>query len=246
MASHLVDTHCHLDLYDDPKRVAEKANREKIYTIGVTNTPSVFEYTEALVESTKYLRPAVGLHPQLAHQRHQELDLIWPLLNRTRYVGEIGLDYITQNQAVRAIQREVFTKILEKCASLGKKVITIHSRRAAKDAIAIIGPRFPGTIILHWFSGTQVELRSALASSYYFSINSTMVASKKGEEIIRVIPHERILTETDGPFVEIDGRKCQPSDVGYVINKLSLIWRMSADETQQKIFSNFKNALNLS
>ena len=243
MSAHLIDTHCHLDLYDDPKQVAEKANREGIYTIGVTNTPSVFEYTETLVEPNKYLRPAVGLHPQLAYQRRQELDLMWPFLERTRYVGEVGLDYTTQDPADRAAQRDVFATILERCARLGNRVITIHSRRAARDTINIIGSRFPGTIILHWFSGTQVELREAIASNYYFSVNSAMVASKKGQELICAIPRERILTETDGPFVEIDRHKCQPTDVGQIIDSISTLWQLPAEEARQRVFANFKEAL---
>ena len=69
----LFDTHCHVDLYPDPVGLVREAERRGIYTIAVTNTPSVFPATAAIVKGCRYVRPALGLHPQLAAERRGEL-----------------------------------------------------------------------------------------------------------------------------------------------------------------------------
>jgi TatD DNase family protein len=156
-----VDTHCHIDLYENPAAVIAEAEAERVYTIAVTNAPSVFHHTTLLVAHTRYVRPAVGLHPQLVHSHGHEVKHIRPLLRETRYVGEIGLDYITEDGAQRRAQREVLSQILDWCAEYHDKVLTLHSRKAASDVIKAIGPKYPGRIILHWFTGTTKELEQA-------------------------------------------------------------------------------------
>src|SRR5258706_10238185 len=140
--SHLHDTHCHVDLYPDYRRLIDECEQERIYTLAVTNTPSVFRMCADLTRNHPFVRPAVGLHPELAAQRQHELPLIPDLLNETRYVGEIGLDYVTMDAENRRVQRHVFAVILEMAAGFGDRVLTVHSRRAAQEVVAMIGPRF--------------------------------------------------------------------------------------------------------
>src|SRR5689334_4805517 len=129
----LVDTHCHLDLYPDPSRIIHEVNAGGVYTIAVTNTPSVFRPLVALARRAARIRVALGLHPELAHRRQSELPLLLELLPETRYIGEIGLDHVTTDASDRASQRRVLDAILRACDAVGDKVLTIHSRRAADD-----------------------------------------------------------------------------------------------------------------
>ena len=112
LAACLVDTHFHLDLFPDAAAVADRCEARQIYTIAVTNAPCVFEKTERMTRGRKYLRAALGLHPELAVERRGELPMFRMLLPRTRYVGEIGLDYCTPSASDRRIQRSVFEEIL--------------------------------------------------------------------------------------------------------------------------------------
>jgi len=116
----------------------------------------------------------------LVGTRHRELPLLEELLGETRYVGEAGLDYVTRDPAERARQRQVFATILNCCASHGDKVLTIHSRRAADEVVAMLGADFPGTAILHWFSGSSKTLAKAVAQGCFFSINPAMLESTGG------------------------------------------------------------------
>lgn len=239
----LVDAHCHIDLFENPHSVAEEAESCHIYTIAVTNTPSVYAYTESMVEGLSYIRSAVGLHPELAVTRKHELSQMWQILKRTRYVGEIGLDYQTTDESDRRVQVKVLEQILACCAEYGNKVLTVHSRRAAEDLISVIGKDYPGKTILHWYSGSIRELKRALNYGFYFSVNSAMVKSKRGRNLISKIPRDRLLTETDGPFIRISGELANPRHVSQVLKGLGEIWSIGFDEARGQVLGNFRNLL---
>jgi len=239
----LVDAHFHLDLFPDPATIAHEIEAAHIHTIAVTNSPSVFFHTRMLTEGCSFLHPAVGLHPQLVAARAGEVDSMWPLLEETRFIGEVGLDYVTKDEAERRLQRDIFTRILARCAAFGNKIVTVHSRRAAGDVIAALGPAFPGKVILHWFSGTSAELDEAASRGLYFSVNPAMTLSKSGQSIIARIPRERMLSETDGPFVELAGQPAQPKDVTRVIDCLARLWDVAPATARDIVSDNFTRLL---
>jgi TatD DNase family protein len=243
----MVDAHCHIDLYPNPQEVLAAAEAGKVYTIAVTNAPSVFHYTATLSANCRYVRAAAGLHPQLVHSHAGELEQLWSLLDRTRYVGEVGLDYQTPIQTERQAQRRVFSKILERCAAYGNKVITVHSRRAAADVIAAVGENYlGGSVILHWFSGTTGELEKAIQCGIYFSVNMAMTSSRGGQKLIQGMPIDRVVTETDGPFVKVSQEAASPSDVSTVVFHLARIWGLSVEEAGNQIISNFRRLVEAS
>lgn len=240
----LVDVHCHVDLYGkDEAMVLEEIEHRRIHTIAVTNAPSVFFHTRDLAESRNYLHPAVGLHPELVTSHGHELDRMWSYLSETRFVGEIGLDYVTSDLELRRRQREVFSQILGRCAEYGDKVLTVHSRRSATDVIAMIGDHFPGTVILHWFSGTARELERAATAGCWFSVNPAMFRSQSGVELVKLMPTDRVLTESDGPFVKEKGRPCTPADSIDALRGLSKTWSISTAEAARRVADNFQRAL---
>ena len=238
-----IDSHFHFDLYKDSAQVLAEIEASRVTTLAVTNAPSVFHHTLKIAQSTRYLLPAVGLHPELVATRGRELDAMWPMLEQTRYVGEIGLDYVTTDPANRRAQKDAFSRILERCASYGDKILSVHSRRSAADVISAIGDRFPGRVILHWFSGSRRELERALAFGFYFSVGPAMVRSRNGQVLLAGMPKDRVLTETDGPFVQTDGRPARPTDIAQVVREISGIWGQSAAETKAAISRNFSSLL---
>jgi TatD DNase family protein len=236
----VVDAHCHVDLYSDPKAVVAQAEALRIRTIAVTNAPSVFSFTRDVTAECRYVRPAAGLHPELVHSHGHELERLWPLLEETRYVGEVGLDYVTTDSRIRARQREVFGAIVERCAALGNKILTIHSRRAAADVIATVGPTFPGKAILHWFSGTVRQLEQAAAAGFFFSVNPSVLSSKSGRTLAASMPRERVLTETDGPFVKLGARPTTPPDTALVVQALAVLWHMEPAQARDVVATNLQ------
>jgi len=229
----LIDTHFHLDLIKNPEGLIKEINKQKIYTIAVTNLPQLFHNTVKLCEGYTYLRPALGYHPELAHKYNDQISLFKEIVHQTRYIGEVGLDNQKKSNVDFADQKKIFESIIDTCGSIGGKVLTIHSRKAEQQVIDIIGNCFPGKVILHWYSGSLKELERALSYGFYFSINYKMTKSANGKKIIEQIPTERILLETDGPFtmnnnetftpimtklikIEIDKIKAIPSSQDYL------------------------------
>lgn len=246
MAEHrtcLVDTHCHLDLYPDPASLLRSVEAAGIYTIAVTNAPSVFSHTKQLTEKSRYVRAAIGLHPELVKTHAHERPLFWQHLAETRYVGEVGLDHVTTDTADRSLQREVFAEVLEHCAAIGGKILTVHSRRAASTVIDMVGRDFPGVVILHWFSGSLREASRAADNGLYFSVNPAMTRSKSGQALIERLDPDRVLTETDGPFVSLGKEPATPPDVSVVLRHLAEAWRMDEAEAANRVFSTLRRVL---
>ncbi|MEQ8192807.1 MAG: Qat anti-phage system TatD family nuclease QatD, partial [Candidatus Eremiobacterota bacterium] len=234
-----VDTHCHIDLYPSPVKLVEEIEKNKIYTIGLTNTPSVFTYMYNLAKDKKYLRAAIGFHPQVVSSRLSELNLMWDYIERTRYIGEIGLDYSKISDSDKTIQKQVFEKILERCAIYKNKIISIHSKRSSEDIVNIIGANYPGKVILHWFSGNTGTLKRAIELGFYFSINYSMTNTENGKKIINEIPINKILTETDGPFIKIYSNPATPMDIPKIIENISAILNKNNEIIKKTVFNNF-------
>jgi TatD DNase family protein len=238
-----VDAHFHFDLFKDPAAIVAEIESLRIRTIAVTNAPSVFHHTLNFSRSTRYLLPAVGLHPELVATHGHEVNSMWPMLEQTRFVGEIGLDYVTCDRENKAAQRDVFSRILERCAPYGDKVISIHSRRSAADVVSAIGHGYPGRIILHWFSGSSRDLNKAISSGFYFSVGPAMVRSKNGLSLLSAMPKDHVLTETDGPFVQVSERPAKPRDVAIVVEAIAEVWGTSTSETMSAISRNFDSVV---
>ena len=239
----LVDTHCHVDLFPNPAALVRDIERRRIYTIAVTNAPSVFPRLCEILADASFVRPALGLHPELAVERHRELSQFEQLLTRTRYVGEVGLDYQTTVESERALQRRVLATIIERCDAAGGKVVTVHSRRAAEDVVSAFGERFRGKYILHWYSGGVKALRRAVANGAYFSFNTATMRSDRGMSLVAEVPRERVLTETDGPFVAFDDEPAQPHRVTAVLEGLATVWGTTAEESCRIVYENFSSLL---
>jgi TatD DNase family protein len=214
----VIDFHCHLDLYPEPASVADRCHKEGIYVLSVTTTPMAWEGTKRLERPR--IRTALGLHPQLAHERKSELALFDRLLPQARYVGEIGLDGAPEFKPHWNDQLHVFRHVLESCSNAGGRILSVHSRRAASQVLGELAA-YPtaGTPILHWFSGTVRELACAIEGGCWFSIGLPMLNTKKGRSFIERMPPERVLTESDGPFARVDERPAMPWDtLGSVLN----------------------------
>lgn len=240
-----VDAHCHLDLYPDPQAVARTCEESQTYTISVTNLPSAFAKTERLTAGLAFVRPAAGLHPELVRQFPHAVDQLLVAIERTKYVGEVGLDYTNSDVENRQLQRRVFERTLEHCDSLGGRVITVHSRRAAEDVVALAGSATRCTIILHWFSGSEKIAARAAAAHCFFSVNPAMIRSAAGRKIVAAIPDDRLLTETDGPFVKHAGRAAQPFDVATLLPAIAEIRNQTPQGIRTLILENFRRAVTL-
>lgn len=241
--SALVDFHCHLDLYPDHQAVIDQCEREAVYTLAVTTTPKAWARNHQLASATKYVRAALGLHPQLVASRAAELALWKELASETRYVGEIGLDLGPRHHRSLDLQKQVFGEILARCADLGDRILTVHSVRSVKTVLDMIEARLPrtrGQVVMHWFTGTVAELRRAVDLGCHFSVNHGMLDGERRRALVAAIPLDRLLTETDGPFTQMSGRPSRPSDVSVAVLDLARLHGIDASAMARRITKNLR------
>jgi TatD DNase family protein len=242
----LLDFHCHLDLYPDHAAEVERCEREGVFTLTVTTTPRAWLRNHELASATRHVRAALGLHPQLVAHRAHEIGLWEELLPQTRYVGEVGLDAGPRFYKSLETQREIFARVLSLCAAAKNKVVTVHSVRATKAVLDMIEHHLPpshGRVVLHWFTGTVAEAKRAIDLGCYFSVNAEMLANEKRATITKTFPLNRVLTETDGPFTQTNGRPTRPSDVWIAVDALARLHAMAPADISAAIMENLKSVL---
>lgn len=215
-----------------------------MYVLSVTTTPSAWKNTAALAADAKRIRTGLGLHPQLAHERAHELELFDRFISETRYVGEVGLDGAPEYRKHWQVQINVFEHVLEKCQSLGGRVLSIHSRRASAAVLDRLERfRGAGTPILHWFSGSFRDLDRAVELGCWFSVGPAMLGSANGKKLVQRMPSERIFTESDGPFAQLNSHPVMPWHVERAIHELSGIWLLPPAKVARIIDDNLRSML---
>jgi len=247
MTHALVDFHCHLDLYPDFENIIKESERANIYTLAVTTTPRAWQRNYELTKDLQYVRPALGLHPQLVGKNTaQELSLWEQFLPQAKYVGEVGLDAGQDNFRTLDEQKKVFERILTLCAEAGDKVLSVHAVRTVTpvlDMIESLLPRGRGKTVIHWFSGTPAQARRAINLGCYFSINAPMLYNDRNEVLLKFIPPDRLLTETDGPFTQNGSNPSRPRDVAQTVRALGKLRQLSPDQMTEQIAKNLKDLL---
>lgn len=198
---HLYDTHFHLDLQKNRTASIREIEENQIYTIAVTNLPDLYRKEMAEIKS-KYIRISLGFHPELIYQYRKQILLMWELLPEARYIGEVGLDFV--DKTYHHEQVSFFRDLVERCRYDQSKIMTIHSRRATGKVLELLGDDFRFKAILHWYTGSKEEMIEAINKGCYISVNYAMLRSRRFVELLPLIPPNRILLETDSPFIDFN------------------------------------------
>jgi len=232
-----VDAHCHLDRFPSPIQVWRDAVTAGVVTVAVTELPSSFRPLATKFGRREGLRLALGFHPlRVADSATSELHLFRRHLDRTDYVGEVGLDFSQHGRASQEQQVALFERLLDE-PGIRRKVVSVHTRgaeRAAIDRLAAAGIHG----ILHWYTGPLGLIDQALAAGLYFSINPAMTQSAHGRRVIAAVPSGRVLTETDGPYTRTGRRPSKPADIPALVALLAATWNADQAEARQRIWDN--------
>ncbi len=201
----IYDMHCHIDLMPSMSSFADEALRNDIGILAVTTTPKAYAKEISILNKYTNIRVALGLHPQLAGARYNELRLIETYIDEAVYIGEIGLDFNKEFYASKKKQVDIFENIIKWSNRDTGKVISIHAVHSDKMVLDILEKYHcteKNKCILHWFSGSLSQLRRAIAMECFFSINGVMLTSASGQMLIKNIPPEKIVFESDAPFIK--------------------------------------------
>jgi len=222
----VIDTHAHLDACADrPSALIRRARSvgvERIVTVG-TGIESCRAVVE-LADRHEEVFAAVGIDPhQAGDAEANRVDELRNLAEHDRVVavGETGLDYF-RDRAPRDRQRRLFEAQLELAAGLGKPVV-IHTRDADADTAAVLAG-FDGTVVMHCFSSPGL-LATVLERGYYVSFAGNVTYPKASDlrAAVAQVPNERILVETDSPYLAPQARRGRPNEPANVVLTLEAL-----------------------
>jgi len=244
----VIDTHAHLDALDDPASAIARAHAvgvDRIVAVGcgIESTRA----TLAIADGHDGVAVAAGIHPHQAADGESLDDLSALVGDNVVAIGEIGLDYF-RDYAPRDDQRRVFRAQLELAQTLQKPVI-VHSR-AADDETGTILREFDGTVVLHCFSSPGL-LPVALERGYYVSFAGNVTYPKAADlrEVAAQVPPNRILAETDCPYLApqpVRGRTNEPAYVAHTVASLADTRGDDPAELAQRIVANASAAFGVS
>jgi TatD DNase family protein len=222
----VTDTHAHLDACVEPAidvvARARAAGVERIIAVG-SGLDSCRE-TLGIARAHSGVWAALGIHPhQAADPDASRLDELRELLSDERAVavGETGLDFY-RDYAPRDRQRDLFGRQLELAGELGKPVV-VHTREADEETAAAL-ELFEGTVVLHCFSSPEL-LPVALVRRYYVSFagNVTYPKAEELREAARQVPADRLLAETDSPYLSPQPRRGRPNEPANVVHTVATL-----------------------
>ncbi len=253
---YLVDSHCHLNyggLIDDLEGVLDRAKDAGVGCLLAINTKlSEFDDVLKIANEHEHIFASVGVHP---HEAEKEPDIaLGALLSRTEHakvvaIGETGLDYFYDN-APRDMQRTNFAVHMD-AARASQLPLIVHTRDADDDCIEMLRTgsakgAFPG--VIHCFTATEHLAQAALDMGFYISISGivTFKNAKELQAIVKNIPLNRLLVETDSPFlapIPHRGRTCEPAYVEdtarFIAELRGIDFNLLREETTSNFFKLF-------
>lgn len=247
-----VDSHCHLEMESYKKDRDEVIKRAidggVLYILTVATEEKYFQTVSELTKKFKNLFGAIGIHPHNSIQLNDHTEkAIKEYLNKNKKIvayGEIGLDFF-KNYSPHNIQRETFIRQVFLAKDFALPII-IHSREAKEDTLKILKDAKATTGVIHCYSYNKEYAKKFLDLGFYISISGTLTYGKKQDtiDVVRYIPMDRLLSETDAPFlapVLFRGKRNEPLYVKYTVETIAQLKGISIEEVKIAIFENFKN-----
>lgn len=235
-----VDFHVHMDFYKNPEEIIKTYEEKQIYSLFVTNLPQIYEVHLKKYNKYKYIKLALGYHPEMLDYYSFEESIFNKYFNSTNYIGEVGIDGSKKYSHNLETQATIFDYICSKVNN-GPKIMTIHSKKAEEIVLQILKKYNIKFAVFHWYSGSIKTLKEIVDNGYYFSINPSMLQSQKGKEILNNIPFDRMLYESDGPFTKYNKRITEPNNLEDIYNDFNNFY--SIDNFKEIVFNNFKKIL---
>ncbi len=251
----LVDTHCHLnhkDFNDDREDIFKEIEENMEFVVNIGYDLSSSRKSIEYAEKYKNVYATVGLHPtDIGDEWNPIVENALLEMGKNEKVvaiGEIGLDYhwMTKNESV---QKQWFREQMEIARKLNKPVV-IHTREATEDTVKIL-KEFPDLHgIVHCYPGSY-EIAMEVIGNYYFGIGGvlTFKNSKKMVEVVKKLPLERLVIETDAPYLTPEpfrGKRNLPEYVKYVVEKIAEIKGVSVEEVAKITNQNAKEVYKIS
>ncbi|MGL5796671.1 MAG: TatD family hydrolase [Cetobacterium sp.] len=249
----LVDTHCHLDneQFDlDRLEVIDRIKEKLEFCVNIGYDLKSSAISLELAKKNDFIYATVGIHPTDISDYNDEIEEKLEKMakdSKVVAIGEIGLDYHWMTEP-KEVQQEIFKKQLKLAQRVNKPVV-IHTRDAMEDTVNILKefPEIKG--VIHCYPGS-VETAKILIDRFYLGIGGTLTFknAKKTVEVVKDIPLDRIVLETDAPYltpIPFRGKRNEPIYVQYVAEKIAEIKEINLEEVIKVTTENAKKLYNI-
>ena len=253
----MIDTHCHIDFEEFDHDREDVINRAREVLEAVVDSGTSYESNQTVLDISKknpdFIYPSFGYHPVASHTKtpedvKQAQNFLIKHLDEYVAIGEVGMDYYyVTDKSLREKQEEIFTSFVE-IANEYKKTLLIHGRDCEKKVLNIIKEydNIP-YVIFHCYSGSLKTARKIMEYDNYYMSFSTMVCySKQHQELVKNIPLEHILTETDSPYLALSREeRNEPAFVMRGARKIAELKEVNLKEIDEITSNNGKKVFNI-
>ncbi len=251
----LVDTHCHLDFpqFDaDREEVLRRSCEQQVKLI--INVGSSIEGSIRSVElARKYeaVYAVVGVHPHEADRVDQGyLDILKSLVKKKKVIGigEVGLDYF-RNFSSPENQSRLFISLINLAKEFGLPLV-VHTRSAQEETLRILKDAMPVKALVHCFSGDRDFLKACLDLGFFVSFTCNVTYNKSGalKEIVKIIPPDKFMLETDAPYLSpegLRGKRNEPMHIRALAEYIAALRGVSLEDVANRTTENAFNFFNL-
>lgn len=250
-----VDTHCHLDFPEfdaDRDEVIQRAKNHGIsYIINIGSSLEGSKKSLELSKTYSIIYATCGIHPHEADKTDTKIQAkLAELAKKDKVVaiGEVGLDYYKNYSKVEN-QKSLFISLV-KLAKDMELPLVIHNRQAQSDTLKILTQAMPVKAVVHCFSGDEQFLKESLELGFFISYtcNITYNKAQKLRDLVKITPLDRLLLETDAPFLPPEGfrgKRNEPLYVKYLAQEIARVKEITVDEVAKITTENAKNFFNL-
>lgn len=252
----MIDAHIHLDLYEQADiegmmRELPKWGVDRVVAVSV-DLASSRRVRQLYLDYPGLVVPAYGQHPERSIPAEKETEELFAFIRRhqeeTAAVGEVGLPYYSRREAEQKGERfalEPYKELLEAFIKLAKeldKPVVLHAVYEDADTACDLLEKYSvSRAHFHWFKGSEKTVLRMVENGYYISFTPDIVYSEKIRALAKLVPIERAMAETDGPWPfegPFHGQKTHPRMVGSVIRELAAIKSLSPEETDAIVLAN--------
>lgn len=251
----IFDSHAHYNdskFNEDRDQILSSMTENGIgYIMNAADSMESVKKIMALCEKFPFMYMSIGVHPEnTAHMTEDDIELLkkYAEYEKVKAIGEIGLDYYWDD-VERDIQKKWFIRQLELANSLNLPVI-IHDREAHGDTVDILKNHLKTGGVLHCFSGSREMAKEVLDMGMYLAFGGTLTFknARKSREVLEYVPLDRILVETDCPYLAPEpnrGKRNCSLYIPYILETMAEIKGITKEEAEEITYNNAKKCFNI-
>lgn len=245
----LINFHDHLAFYEDFDQAVNMIEDSEIVTLACAMDLDDYINIEKYANGKRVIKKGIGIHP-FKIKENSYTEGLEDYIVEADFIGEIGMDFFwNEEEKHYNKQREIFEYFIEMAVKYDK-ITNIHTKGAEREVLEILKKHRPRNPIIHWYSGDLDLVEEYLEIGAYFTISVDVGISRLTDELIKMLPLDKILTETDGPislkWVKEENGNPQgipdygyPNYIGEIVSYIAEVKGVSAEKIEERIYQNY-------